>query len=163
MKVVPFSLQWRTLGLSVGGAWFPEIRLRVFLGKKLPRQPTEMYFRGLTIDLILSTLIFRPSATKLGRGLPYGVTSASSLSCRTPPHHLQPPLSDPPPGWPPLAWHPALHCHRMVYDHVMDGRGRSAFTLTKRVLVNGSLSLRVLHIFEFTVPLTSLSEHKSCN
>ena len=54
-----------------------------------------------------------------------------------PPHHHHLP-----PGWPPIlippptGWFspgPALHCHVTTsYDHVMDGRGRSAFTLTKR-------------------------------
>ena len=68
--------------------------------------------------------LFRPSATKSGR--PYGVTSALSLSsCRTPTTTTTTLL-----GWPP--------CHVMVSrDHMMvamwcDGRGHSAFTLTKR-------------------------------
>ncbi len=89
--------------------------------------------------------IFGPSATKLGRT--NGVTSASSLSCRTPsprttldpplwaenplqagpPSRPDPTLAGPPPGRTPLvcrAWHNMV----TLWYHVR----RSAFTLTKR-------------------------------
>ncbi len=85
-------------------------------------------------------LPFWPSATKLGR--PSDHQSHVRVVVVDPPHpqHHHPLTGCPHlPHWADPPSSPALHCHGTVScDHVIEGRGRSAFTLMKRTCLQNN-------------------------
>ncbi len=108
-------------------------------------------------QILSVNIVFRPSATKSGR--PYGVIYVSSLWSfwGDPPH---PRLSTPhPPDPAPFLTPVSVTAIRLLREawwyHVMYGRRRSAFTLTKRTcwIMRGLATFQVLRIPRFTVPL----------